>query len=517
MLLGMVVLLGGACRQEVPSTTRDLEAAKRGRSLFQRGTSARDTPLVGQLGPEQIDLSGSVAACARCHTPSGRGSEEGGVEVPDIRPEALRHPRARTSVDVEDRSRPAYGRDTLLRAITEGRSASGRPLGVAMPRYVLAPAEREELLAYLETLGETPDPGITPTTLTVGAALPLSGRLGEAGQDVEQVLRAAFEEVNAEGGIYRRRLELVVEDDSAPVGPDATTRLLERGVLALVGSLRKGVPTSDTLLRREGVALVLPTALTEEARGSDSPIFFLYPEEPIQARLVVQHLARENESQLRRQPLAVVRTDDAAGLAWARAAREEALRRELHPPTEFPLSEGAAGLEALQNLRQAPPPALLYAGPPEGLKSLVEMLESWKLATRVYAPARLASPSAVTGGPLPLFFVYPPGVEAREDHLRAFTAFLERHGLRPRHTAFQLGAYAASRVLVEALRRSGADVTRADLMLHLEALRDFDTGVTPPVTFGVNRRVGVQGAQLVRLDAASGRWEAASPWIPLSP
>ncbi|PTL85658.1 ABC transporter substrate-binding protein [Vitiosangium sp. GDMCC 1.1324] len=520
------LLLLGACRKETPAAPVDPEAARKGRSLFQRGESVRGAPLVGLLGPERIEMSGSVAACARCHTPSGRGSQEGGVEVPDIRPEALRHPRPRASVDVEDRSRPAYGRDTLLRAITEGVSASGRPLGTTMPRYVLGQAEGEELLAYLGKLGETPDPGISPTTLTVGAALPLRGRLGEAGEDVAQVLRAAFSEVNAGGGIFRRKLELVVEDDSAlyepgpaVVGPDATTRLLERGVLALVGNLRKGTPASDARLRREGAPLVLPIALGEGAGDSDSPIFFLYPEEPVQARLVVQHLARADEERrvLRRQPLVVVRAEDAGGLAWARAAREEALRRELPEPVELPLVDGAPVPEALQRLRRTPPPAILYAGPPSGLKALLETLEPWKLETSVYAPASLAEPSVVAGSSLPVLFVYPPGVEGREAHLRAFSSFLERHGLRPRHVAFQLGAYAASRVLVEALRRSGADVTRADLMLRLEELRDFDTGVTPPVTFGVNRRVGVQGAQLVRLDTASGRLESASAWIPLSP
>ncbi|HYO58128.1 ABC transporter substrate-binding protein [Archangium sp.] len=525
VVVGLLVVMG-ACRKEAAPAPADPEVARRGRSLFQRGESARGEPLVGLLGPERIELSGSVAACARCHAPSGRGSLEGGVEVPDIRPESLRRPRPRATLDMEDHSRPAYDRATLLRAITEGVSSSGRTLGTTMPRYVLGPAEREELLAYLEKLGESPDPGITPTTLTVGAALPLQGRLGEAGQDVADVLRAAFAEVNAGGGIFRRRLELVVEDDAAlygpgatAAGPDATTRLLERGVLALVGSARKGSPDSDARLRREGVPLVLPIALGEGSGSDDSPIFFLYPEEPVQARLVVQHLARADEEEhvLRRRPLVVVRSDDSTGLGWARAAREEALRRELPAPVEIPLVDGAPGPEALQRLRQTPPPAILYAGPPAGLKALLGALERPRLDVPVYAPASLAEPQVVAGSTLPVLFVYPPGVEGREAHLRAFSAFLQRHGLRPRHVAFQLGAYAAARVLVEALRRSGADVTRADLMLRLEELRDFDTGVTPPVTFGVNRRVGVQGAQLVRLDAASGRLEAASPWIPLSP
>lgn len=516
-VVGLLVVMG-ACRKEPAPAPADPQAARRGRSLFQRGESARGEPLVGLLGPERIELSGAVAACARCHTPSGRGSLEGGVEVPDIRPGSLRRPRTRATLDVEDHSRPAYARATLLRAITEGVSSSGRTLGTTMPRYVLGPSEREELLAYLEILGETPDPGITPTTLTVGAALPLQGRAGEAGRDVADVLRAAFEEVNTGGGIFRRRLELVVEDDSA-AGPDATTRLVERGVLALVGSVRKGSPDSDALLRREGIPLVLPITLGEGAGEVDSPIFFLYPEEPVQARLVVQHLARADEEEhvLRRRPLVVVRPEDSGGLGWARAAREEALRRELPAPVELPLVDGAPGPEALQRLRQSPPPAILYTGPPAGLKALLGALERPRLDVPVYAPARLAGPQVVAGSTLPVLFVYPPGVEGREAHLRAFSAFLQRHGLRPRHVAFQLGAYAAARVLVEALRRSGADVTRADLMLRLEELRDFDTGVTPPVTFGVNRRVGVQGAQLVRLDAEGGQLEAASPWIPLSP
>ncbi|HSP76990.1 MAG TPA: ABC transporter substrate-binding protein, partial [Myxococcaceae bacterium] len=501
-------------------------AARRGRGLFQRGESARGEPLVGLLGPEKIELSGPVAACSRCHTPSGRGSLEGGVEVPDIRPESLHRARLRAALDVEDRSRPAYDRTTLLRAITEGVSASGRKLGTTMPRYVLGKAEQEELLAYLERLGESPDPGLSPTTLTVGAALPLSGRLGEVGQDVADVLRAAFAEVNEGGGIFRRRVELVVEDDvalhapgSAASGPDATHRLLERGVLALVGSLRQGPLPSDGLLRREGAPLVLPIALGSGSGDDDSPIFFLYPEESEQARLVVQHLAREDEEHqvLRRRPLVVVRPEDAEGHAWARAAREEALRRELPAPVEIPVVDGAPEPGALQRLRDTAPAALLYRGPGSGLKALLAALPPLEVEAPVYAPASLAEASVVAGSSHPVLFVYPPGIAGREDHLRTFSSFLRRHGLRPRHVAFQLNAYAAAQVLLEALRRTGADVTRADLLLQLEELRDFDTGVTPRVTFGVNRRVGVQGAQLVRLNPESGLLEAASPWVPLSP
>jgi hypothetical protein len=123
----------------------------------------------------------------------------------------------------------------------------------------------------------------------------------------------------------------------------------------------------------------------------------------------------------------------------------------------------------------------------------------------------------VAGTSRRVLFVYPPGLEGHEERLQVFSAFLRRHGLQPGHLAFQLHAYASARVLVESLRQAGADVTRVELVQALEALRDFDTGVSPRVTFGVDQRVGVQGAQLVRVSPESGRLQSASPWISLSP
>lgn len=520
-LLGMVLLLAACRKPETPAAPPDPAVAKRGRTLFQRGQSARGEPLAGFLGPERVELSGDVAACARCHGPSGRGSREGGVEVPDISPASLGRPRNKPVEDVEDRSRPAYTRETLLGAVTEGVSASGRPLGVAMPRYALGDVEREELLAYLQTLGEAPDPGVTADTLTFGAALPLSGRLGPVGQDVAAVLRAVFADVNAKGGIFRRKLELVVEDDAAlyetapAPGPDATARLLERGVLAMVGSMRKGALASDALLQREGAPLVLPLALGSGQGDEASPIFFLYPDEPALARLVVQHLSHPEEHPLRRQPLAVVHADDAAGRAWAEAVRQETSRRELAAPVVVPLVNGTLPPEALKRLASASPHALLYSGPSEGLAALLRAPEARKVP--VFAPASLADPSAVADAPERVLFVYPGGLGDRAPRMDGFSTFMQRHGLEPRHPAFQLGAYAAARVLVEALSRMGADVARADLQLRLEALRDFETGVSPPVSFGLQRRTGVQGAQLARLDAKTGQFVPASEWIPLSP
>ncbi|MFY2558535.1 ABC transporter substrate-binding protein [Corallococcus terminator] len=539
------------CKQaESTPAPVDPLTAKRGRSLFQRGQSVRGKSLMGFLAPERVELSGEVAACARCHGPSGRGSREGGVEVPDITPGALGHSRARAVGALEDAARPAYTRTTLLRAITEGVSASGRVLGVAMPRYALDDVEREELLAYLGQLGEHPDPGVSPTTLTVGAALPLTGRRGQLGQEAAAVVRAVFSDVNASGGIFRRKLELLVEDDAAlhaprsmmppaadstarllergspaeaaqdatrattPPTSDATTRLLDRGVLALVASMRRGPLPSDARLTEEGAPLILPLALNGGTADEDSPVFFLYPDEPALARLAVQSLAATRESELRRKSLVVIHTGGDEGRAWAQAVRAETTRRELRAPVELTVPDGPLPVE---HWASAPPPAVLYAGTPEGLDTLLRALEAHAPSVRVLAPASLAIPELVGASTGRIHFLYPAGLGERAPALKDFAAFMKRHGLAPGHTSFQFGAYAAARVLVEALTRAGAEVTRASLTQHLETLRDFDTGVSPPVTFGVNRRVGVQGGQLAALDPTTNQLVPVSDWIPLTP
>jgi len=43
-------------------------------------------------------------------------------------------------------------------------------------------------------------------------------------------------------------------------------------------------------------------------------------------------------------------------------------------------------------------------------------------------------------------------------------------------------------------------MTRAALIASLEQLRDFKTGVLPPLTFNPNRRIGASGCYIVGVD-----------------
>ncbi|HEX2269418.1 MAG TPA: hypothetical protein VHH35_07785, partial [Pyrinomonadaceae bacterium] len=78
----------------------------------------------------------------------------------------------------------------------------------------------------------------------------------------------------------------------------------------------------------------------------------------------------------------------------------------------------------------------------------------------------------------------------------------EKYKLPARHIASKLNAFAAAKIFTEALKRAGRDLSREKLITSLESLYEYDTGVTPSITFGPNRRIGSMGSYVVSLDLA---------------
>lgn len=68
-----------------------------------------------------------------------------------------------------------------------------------------------------------------------------------------------------------------------------------------------------------------------------------------------------------------------------------------------------------------------------------------------------------------------------------------------------LEGFIEAKILVEALRRAGRDLTRAKLRAAIESIRDWDVGLRAPVTYGPNDNQGLDRVFLLGLRA--GKWE----------
>jgi branched-chain amino acid transport system substrate-binding protein len=103
-----------------------------------------------------------------------------------------------------------------------------------------------------------------------------------------------------------------------------------------------------------------------------------------------------------------------------------------------------------------------------------------------------------------------------------YRTLMDRHnpqlppGLRdPQHTAELLSfrsleGFVNAKVIVEALRRSGLNPTRAGFRQALEALKNFDLGIGAPLSFGPERHQGLDSVYFTSV--VNGRWAPVSDW-----
>lgn len=434
-------------------------AEKRGREIYLHGT-AGERPITAFFGADGAgEIDASIVPCASCHGADGRGVPEGTVAPSDIRWEVLGRPFA--SAD-GTRRRPRYDDALLERAVRDAVDAAGTPLFAVMPRYRMDARDLADLVAYMHRLDNEPQPGLGDTKITIATVT--------ASPAMRDVLRGAFDDVNAQGGLFGRSLELQAVDAAA----------LHGGIFGVIGASND--PVLDTIVAAERIPLVTPFPSSPESRSSVSS-FFLFPDLESQVLALLDFAAERTAG--RAIHLAVI--DD--GSAPARAAAEAATRR--YAPTggdpDFLLLIGnvdVAGAAAAAG--NAP---ILIAG-----ASLSRSLFDLRGKTIFIAAPTLPS-------------------DISDDGRRDFESFAARHHLPPEHRAAQIAAYASAKVFLEALRRSGRDVTREKVIAALERLYQFSTELTPPVTFSPNRHVGALGAYVVGVDLDRRTFLPTTRWI----
>jgi ABC-type branched-subunit amino acid transport system substrate-binding protein len=106
-----------------------------------------------------------------------------------------------------------------------------------------------------------------------------------------------------------------------------------------------------------------------------------------------------------------------------------------------------------------------------------------------------------------IFVAYPTlGSDVTSKGREEYQELAATYSLPNEHIQAQLAAFAAAKLMVEGLRRAGRDLSRIRFVESLEELYGFKTGVTPPLSYGPNRRIGALGAHVVAVDIANRRY-----------
>lgn len=505
-----------------PSSSDSLNAQERwGKQIYFEGTSPSGKDIKAYIGAAQVELPGSAATCASCHGADGLGRPEAGVIPSDITWDYLMRRYGHTHP--KGRSHPAFTEASLKRCILTGYDPAGNRLDPSMPTYSMSAEDINALVAYMKRLQSDLDPGITETSIKIGMAVPAHGPMGEIGQGMHDLVAAYFKEVNSRGGIYQRRLDLVkaVFDNTRESALSGITRLVEKErVFALVGSVIVGADREVAQwVESHKMPLVGPFGLmASDPLALNEHTFYLLSGVTEQVRALVDFAAGHLKVSSPR--LAVVESGGAHDGELVAAILEQCGAYGWTGATRVAFAGGGPEAAATAaGLKQAGADLLVYLSS-GGLKSLLEEADKMAWHPYVLMPGSLLKGEMLQ---LPLGFQgklhlsYPAlPADQTPGGIGELQALLHRHGLAMRHRTSQVSAFVAARVLVEGLKGSGRDLRRDALVRALERIRDFDTGLYPPITYGPNRRIGALGSYVVTIDLEKGDFVPVGGWMSVS-
>lgn len=475
-----------------------------GARWYQYGVDAGGRELQASVGASTA-LPGALAACARCHGSTGRGSRDAGLAVPALTWSVLTQERLARGGDF---ARPAYTEDTLVRALREGVDAGGRPLASAMPRFALNPRQAAELLVYLKALGtpQAPVPGVHPQALSLVTLTPRAWRNTPAGQAQREAVQACLDRANRQGGVHGRQLQVRVEDSETVDGVLPPPWRDDAFAVVAPWWPRE---TAAVLAQRLGpVPVVGPLGAAAELQGAGNWWFGVSAAPSEQLRIAVDRIAQQTGS--RRLHLVL----DAVAQSWG---IDQAVQAQAHlhgMDLQVHVWPSQAAFDWVGAHSSEPVLAPLDGA---GLSALLDRLPAARpvatgaLAPRVWALAERAGPSGAASHRTVEWIgsVLQPEEASPElllDDLRAA-------GFQAKLPALQAPAYAASCTLVEGLRRAGAALDRERLVAALSGLHSYSAGPWPSLSYGPQQRQGLARARVLQWEADTGGFRAIGPWL----
>ena len=498
------------------SPERLTDSERRGKEIYLHGESPSGRKITALLG--DIDVPASTMTCAGCHGLRGEGRTEGGVTAGDLTWSNLMKPYGHTHPS--GRKHAAFDEKLFTRALVQGLDPAGNQLAVAMPRYEMAPEDIADLIAYLKRIDADRDPGLTETTITVGTILPKDGALAETGAAMKAVLTAYFANLNDKGGIYNRRIELkTIDAGSNATATAANVKMsVEKGELfALVSGLSAGADKELAAITRESEIPFLggATLLTQTDAQQNRNLFYLLPGASQQARSLVNFAASKPE--LKKSRLAIVHSENELALAAATAIEDQARKIGWSSITKKAMSTDRFDPAALAGALKAEGVETVFFLSSSGEDAFIKAAAAANWTPHVFLLGPLAPRDLVKTLPLSfkdrVFLSFPTvPSDVAPAGLAELRALEEKYKFAPGHTASKLNAFAAAKIFTEGLKRAGRDLSREKLIIALEGLYEYDTGVTPSITFGPNRRVGAMGAYVLSIDPAKREF-ISSGWV----
>jgi ABC-type branched-subunit amino acid transport system substrate-binding protein len=342
--------------------------------------------------------------------------------------------------------------------------------------------------------------GITPQSIVIGQSAAFSGPAAQLGIQMRDGAKLWFDQVNAQGGVNGRRIELRTRDDKyeSKLAAENTRKLIEEDhVFALFAYV--GTPTSQASLpvfTEARVPFIAPFTGAELLRTPfNRYIFNVRSSYFDETERIVDHLTRTGARRI-----AVFYQDDAYGQAGLEGVKRALARRNLQPVALGTVERNTTNVaDAVKTIDASQPDATVmitaYAPTAEFVRQMKKTGSISQFFTVSFVGSKaLAEALGRDGNGVMISQVVPFPWSPTVPIVKEYLELAKKSGNVDVNFS-SLEGFLAAKVLVEGLRRTGKDMTREKFIAAMESISNLEFGGYL-VRFGPDNHNGSQFVDL---------------------
>lgn len=364
--------------------------------------------------------------------------------------------------------------------------------------------------------------GVTNDAIQMGMILVKTGPVAALGLPEGWGIQDTFNQINEEGGINGRKINLIWEDDQfkTPLSISAFNKLIFRDKVLSITTMG-GTPQTIALfdLIDKNHVVNIPNALAEEFFNPHKPyVFVLGASYETQIDLMFDYIM--NDMKAKDPKIAVVYAETEFGKKGLEAARKRAAQYGVKLVSELVLNIGSVDASSqVLSLKKDNVDYVVTCNLVPPIITLLKTAEkydywpttfgiNWSCDDMVVKACKAASKNYIGVNFVGGWEEDTPGMK----RVRELAKKNDRDPEKMLTSLYTMGVGTAT-VLAEGMKRAGKDLTPESYKDGMETLKDFQTGgIVPPVTYTPTSHAPTTLARLYRADPDKGVMLPITDW-----
>ncbi|MDY7033703.1 MAG: ABC transporter substrate-binding protein [Thermodesulfobacteriota bacterium] len=365
--------------------------------------------------------------------------------------------------------------------------------------------------------------GVTDTSVKIGVILDQTGPIaGDVTLPVTEAVKNYTHHINDTGGIFGRKVKLIVEDDrySIPTGIAAFKKLLFKDkIFALLGPANTGEGKA-LLPRIEKLKVPNITGVLDESMIIPLRKYIFLPFTPYydQFGVIYDHIV--NDLKPKELNIVLVCPDVDYGKMGVEYSKRWADSLKFDFTREIVNFGALDATSQVMSIKRRKPTHIVMHHASVGTVALMRDLKKFGVNVPVYGTMPTCTEDTVRmGGDASKNYVGVHGFSSWYDDfqgvkdMRKITLKYKPGTEQPVRSKLYTAGWIIATVVYEGIRKCGKDLSVENFINALESMRDYDSkGLCGPITFTPTNHQGLHHSKFFKADPQSGRLVPISDW-----